>query len=162
MTVEILKTQIATETRRRSQLHAAKIIATTASLVQTILFSCSKSLEINSEESFFVYKTRLRSLNTLKLCCIMTPLISIIIIIIVIIIGRIFQSITGEQIETEIFMGPTYYMRLKHMVQDKIDYRARGPNASLTRQPVGGEMERDTIISHDAVDFFYDGTWRQI
>ena len=39
------------------------------------------------------------------------------------------------------------------MVQDKIDYCAHGPNASLTRQPVGGEMERDTIISHGAVDF---------
>ena len=26
---------------------------------------------------------------------------------------------TGEQIESEIFIGPTYYMRLKHMVKDK-------------------------------------------
>ena len=72
---------------------------------------------------------------------------------------------TGEQIETEIFMGPTYYMRLKHMVKDKINYRARGPNASLTRQPVGGrandgglrigEMEPHTIISHGAVDSYF-------
>jgi hypothetical protein len=65
---------------------------------------------------------------------------------------------TGDQLEANIYIGPTYYMRLKHMVKDKINYRARGPNTSLTRQPVQGrandgglrigEMERDGILSH--------------
>jgi hypothetical protein len=69
-----------------------------------------------------------------------------------------YNGYSGEQIYSEIFIGPTYYMRLKHMVKDKINYRARGPNAALTRQPVQGrandgglrigEMERDGIMAN--------------
>ena len=65
---------------------------------------------------------------------------------------------TGEQMEADIFIGPTYYMRLKQLVKDKINFRAKGPRTVLTRQTVQGrandgglrigEQERDAILGH--------------
>ena len=41
---------------------------------------------------------------------------------------------TGRPLTALIFFGPTYYQRLKHMVDDKIHSRARGPTQMLNRQ----------------------------
>lgn len=49
-----------------------------------------------------------------------------------------YNGRTGEQLKVPIFIGPTFYQRLKHMVVDKAHSRATGPNVILTRQPVEG------------------------
>jgi DNA-directed RNA polymerase II subunit RPB2 len=51
---------------------------------------------------------------------------------------KLYHGHTGKPIEAMIYFGPTYYQRLKHMVEDKIHARKTGPITKLTRQPVEG------------------------
>ena len=75
----------------------------------------------------------------------------------------LYNGFNGEQLNTKIYMGPTYYQRLKHMTEDKIHSRSEGPVVSMTRQPAEGrsshgglrfgEMERDCMIAHGSSMF---------
>ena len=69
-----------------------------------------------------------------------------------------YNGRSGVMFKAQIYVGNMYYLKLKHMVANKVHARARGPIQLLTRQPTEGrakegglrlgEMEKDTFVSH--------------
>lgn len=80
-----------------------------------------------------------------------------------------YSGRTGEQLEARIFIGPTFYYRLKHLVSDKIHGRSSGPYQLLTKQPAEGrsrsgglrvgEMETESLMGHGAAHFLKERTF---
>lgn len=77
-----------------------------------------------------------------------------------------YNGMTGEWIDADIFIGPTYYQRLQKFVVDEVYSISTGPTCVITRQPLEGkankgglrigEMEKDVIISHGAGHFIME------
>lgn len=75
----------------------------------------------------------------------------------------LYSGITGKMFTSSVFMGPLYFMRLKHLTSDKVNSRSAGRKEMRTHQPTGGrgneggmrmgEMERDSVITHGMTAF---------
>jgi DNA-directed RNA polymerase II subunit RPB2 len=82
-----------------------------------------------------------------------------------------YSGLTGRQLKCSIFMGPLYFMRMKHLTSDKINSRGEGRREMRTHQPTGGrgneggmrigEMECHAIQAHGASLFMQESMMKR-
>jgi len=53
----------------------------------------------------------------------------------------LYDGRTGEPFDTRVSVGVMYYMKLAHMVDDKLHARSIGPYSLVTQQPLGGKAQ---------------------
>ena len=54
---------------------------------------------------------------------------------------QLFDGRTGEPFENPVTVGYMYYLKLHHLVDDKIHARSTGPYSLVTQQPLGGKAQ---------------------
>ena len=54
---------------------------------------------------------------------------------------RLYDGETGEQFDQPATVGITYFLKLGHMVEDKMHARSIGPYSLITQQPLGGKAQ---------------------
>lgn len=83
----------------------------------------------------------------------------------------LYSGISGKQLATDIFMCPLYFMRLRHLTEDKVNARGAGRREVRTHQPTGGranegglrigEMERDSLCAHGVSAFLQESMMKR-
>ena len=53
----------------------------------------------------------------------------------------LYDGRTGEKFDNRVTVGIMYYMKLHHLVDDKIHARSTGPYSLVTQQPLGGKAQ---------------------
>ena len=53
----------------------------------------------------------------------------------------LYDGRTGEQFDNPVTVGIMYYLKLHHLVDDKIHARSTGPYSLVTQQPLGGKAQ---------------------
>ncbi|MDA8368811.1 MAG: DNA-directed RNA polymerase subunit beta [Nocardiopsaceae bacterium] len=55
--------------------------------------------------------------------------------------ARLYDGRTGEPFAEPVAVGYTYFLKLHHLVDDKIHARSTGPYSMITQQPLGGKAQ---------------------
>ena len=54
---------------------------------------------------------------------------------------KLFDGLTGEEFDRPVTVGYMYYLKLNHLVDDKMHARSTGPYSLVTQQPLGGKAQ---------------------